>query len=142
MQDLEWKTGRMPPDILPEATVTQIHAAARNEWLGQPEQVKARQNLSSDWNSDKRKRTMVSRFRSMLKEKYGGKLWFQVLISTGTIPPRMLRWANLQLAQLTLQQKQHRAPRVIAGARVGRAHWIAARCQRSEAAKRHREEVD
>jgi hypothetical protein len=110
MQELEWKTGRMPPDILPEATVTQIHADVRNEWLGQPEQVQARQDLPAWLNSDKRKRTMVSRFRSMLKEKYGGKLWFQVLISTGTIPPLMLRLANLQLAQLTLQQKQHRAP--------------------------------
>ena len=58
---------------------------------------------------DRAKRTMTSRFRSMLKEKYGGGLWFQVLISTGSIPPRMLELANVQLAQRTLEQK-HWAP--------------------------------
>ena len=108
MQQLAW-TGRVP-DILPEATVAKILCDARNEWLSQPEQVQARKDFPACWNSDKRRRTMASRFRAMLKDKYGGVLWFQVLISTGTIPPRMLKLANLQLAQLTLQQKQPRAP--------------------------------
>jgi hypothetical protein len=140
MQELERKTGRMPPDILPEATVTQIHCDARNECLGQPEQVQARQDLPSEWNSDKRKRTMVSRFRSMLKEKYGGKLWFQVLISTGTIPPLMLRLANLQLAQLTLQQKQHRAPASSRGPAsavpTGSQHVVSGQKRQRQVAKR------
>ena len=140
MQDLAWKTGRKPPDILPEATVTQIHAAARNEWLGQPEQVQARQDLPIEWNSDKRKRTMVSRFRSMLKEKYGGKLWFQVLISTGTIPCRMLNLANTQLAQ----RQQPRAPAssrgpawaAPAGAPTGSQHQVSGQKRQRDAAKR------
>ena len=54
---------------------------------------------------DKAKRTMTSLFRTMLKDKYGGYLWFRVLISTGTIPARMLELANLQLAQKALEYK-------------------------------------
>jgi hypothetical protein len=95
-------------------------------------------------NSDKRKRTMVSRFRAMLKEKYGGKLWFQVLISTGTIPPRMLELANLQLAQLTLQQKQPRAPAssrgpasaAPAGAPTGSQHVVSGPKRQRQTAKK------
>ena len=96
------------PDILPEAAVQKVLCKVRNEWLSQPEQLQAFNDFQG--TRDKAKRTMVSRFRSMLKEKYGGVLWFQVLISTGTIPPLMLKLANLQLTQLTLQQRQPRAP--------------------------------
>ena len=103
--------GRRVPDILPEVTVTQVICDARTEWLSQPEQKQSHDMLLKrpGMNRDRAKRTMASRFRSMLKEKYGGVLWFQVLISTGSIPPRMLELANVQLAQRTLEQK-HRAP--------------------------------
>ena len=104
MQQLAW-TGRVP-DILPEATVSTILCDARNEWLSQPEQVQARKDFPACWNSDKRRRTMASRFRAMLKDKYGGVLWFQVLISTGSIPHRMLELANVQLGQKTLEQNE------------------------------------
>ena len=103
--------GRRVPDILPEVTVTQVICDARKEWLSQPEQQQSHSKVLErpGMTRDRAKRTMTSRFRSMLKEKYGGVLWFQVLISTGSIPPRMLELANVQLAQRTLEQK-HRAP--------------------------------
>ena len=102
--------GRVP-DILPEVTVTQVICDARTEWLSQPEQQQSHSKVLErpGMTRDRAKRTMTSRFRSMLKEKYGGVLWFQVLISTGSIPPRMLELANVQLAQRTLEQ-EHRAP--------------------------------
>ena len=103
--------GRRVPDILPEVTVTQVICDARTEWLSQPEQKQSHRTLlqKPGINGDRAKRTMNSKWRSMLKAKYGGVLWFQVLISTGSIPPRMLELANVQLAQRTLEQK-HRAP--------------------------------
>ena len=102
--------GRVP-DILPEVTVRQVKSDAFKEWLSQPEQQQSYSTVLErpGMNRDRAKRTMDSRFRTMLKDKYGGVLWFQVLISTGSIPPRMLELANLQLAQQTLEQK-HRAP--------------------------------
>ena len=102
--------GRVP-DILPEVTVRQVKNDAFKEWLSQPEQQQSYSTVLErpGMNRDRTKRTMESRFRTMLKDKYGGVLWFQVLISTGSIPPRMLELANVQLAQQTLEQK-HRAP--------------------------------
>ena len=98
------------PDILPETTVASVMCEARKEWLSQPEQLQSFLELVTRLGTrDKAKRTMTSRFRSMLKEKYGGVLWFQVLISTGSIPNRMLELANVQLGQKTLEQK-HNAP--------------------------------
>ena len=106
--------GRVP-DILPEATVAKVICDARQEWLDQPEQQQSFKELLLDgMTRDRAKRTMTSRFRSMLKKKYGGVLWFQVLISTGTIPHRMLELANSQLAQQMLQLK-HRAPAMTRG---------------------------
>ena len=98
------------PDILPETTVASVMCEARKEWLPQPEQLQSFHELKKTRTSDRAKRTMGSRWRSMLREKYGGVLWFQVLISTGSIPNRMLELANLQLGQKTLEQKKHKAP--------------------------------
>ena len=68
--------------------------------MNQPEQVAAIEHLRTlGWNGEKRNRTMSSRWRTVQKDKYGGVLWFQVLLSTGTIPSRMLTLANTQLAQ-------------------------------------------
>ena len=99
------------PDILPETMVESVICDARNEWLSQKEQRQSFKELTlkRGWTRDKAKRTMNSRFRSMLQKNYGGLIWFQVLISTGSIPPRMLELANLQLGQKTLEQK-HNAP--------------------------------
>ena len=117
------------PDILPETTVASVICEARKEWLCQPEQLKVFDELQVRFGTrDKAKRTMTSRFRSMLKEKYGGVLWFQVLISTGSIPHRMLELANVQLGQKTLEQK-HKAPAssrgpVSAGEPTGSQHRV------------------
>ena len=98
------------PDILPETMVASVMCEARNEWLSQTAQLESFDELVLRLETrDKARRTMTSRFRSMLKKKYGGVLWFQVLISTGSIPNRMLELANLQLGQKTLEQK-HNAP--------------------------------
>ena len=92
-------TGRVP-DIFPESTVARLQRCAKFEWMNQPEQVAAIEHLRKrGLNGDKRTRTMASRWRTVLKDKYGGVLWFQVLVSTGTIPPKMLKLANTQLAQ-------------------------------------------
>ena len=92
-------TGRVP-DIFPERTVAQLLSSAKFEWMNQPEQVAAIAHLKTlGWNGDRRTRTMASRWRTVQKDKYGGVLWFQVLLSTGTIPSRMLTLANTQLAQ-------------------------------------------
>ena len=98
------------PDILPEDTVRQVIRDARNEWLGQPEQQQSFKELTLDgMTRDRAKRTMTSRFRTMLREKYGGDLWFKVLISTGSIPALFLELANAQVATGTLERK-HIAP--------------------------------
>ena len=97
------------PDILPEDTVRQVIRDARNEWLDQPEQQQSFNELTRDMTRDRAKRTMASRFRTMLREKYGGDLWFKVLISTGSIPPLFLELANAQVATGTLERK-HIAP--------------------------------
>jgi hypothetical protein len=87
-----------------------------------------------------RKRTMGSRWRTVLKEKYGGELWFRVLISTGTIPPTMLRLANTQLAQ----RQQPRAPASSrgpawagpAGAPTGSQHQVSGQKRQRQLANR------
>ena len=129
------------PDILPETTVASVMCEARKEWLSQPEQLQSFHELVTRLGTrDKAKRTMTSRFRSMLKEKYGGVLWFQVLISTGSIPNRMLELANLQLGQKTLEQK-HNAPAssrgpASAGEPTGSQHRVSVpKRQRNEANK-------
>ena len=133
------------PDIIPEATVVNLLRDVRQEWMSKPEQLQARNDIVG--TSDHRRRTMTSRWRAMLKAKYGGALWCQVLISTGTIPPRMLELANSQLAQLTLQQKQPRAPAssrgpasaASAGAPIGSQHVVSvAKRQRQHANKLNR----
>ena len=84
--------------------MAKVFCEARAEWLAQPEQVAALEELVAKLGArNSAKRTMVSRFRSMLRDQYGGVLWFQVLISTGSIPPRMLELANVQLGQKTLE---------------------------------------
>ena len=116
-------TGRMPPDILPEATVTQILCAARNEWLLQPEQV------PSYAEGQVRRGPLVS----------GAHFDGHDSTSHATI-------GQLATCPADVATEAAQGPRVIAGARVGRArrraHWIAARCQRSEAAKTNRQEVE
>ena len=111
-------TGRVP-DIFPESTVARLQRCAKFEWMNQPEQVAAIEHLRAlGWNGEKRNRTMSSRWRTVLKDKYGGVLWFQVLVSTGTIPSRMLKLANTQLAQ----RQQPRAP---ASSREPALQWAA-----------------
>ena len=122
------------PDVLPETTVARLQGNAKSEWMNQPEQVQALEHLRIlGYNGDKRKRTMGSRWRTMLKDKYGGVLWFQVLISTGTIPPKMLELANTQLAQ----RQQPRAPASSRGpARTGSQHQVSGQKRQRDAAKR------
>ena len=92
-------TGRVP-DIFPESTVARLQSIDKSEWMTQPEQVAAIAHFKTlGWNGDRRTRTMASRWRTVQKDKYGGVLWFQVLLSTGTIPSRMLTLASTQLAQ-------------------------------------------
>ena len=130
------------PDIIPGATVVNLLRDVRQEWMSKPEQLQARNDIVG--TSDHRRRTMASRWRAMLKAKYGGALWCQVLISTGTIPPRMLELANLQLAQLTLQQKQPRAPAssrgpasaASAGAPTGSQHVVSGQKRQRQHAKK------
>ena len=75
-------TGRVP-DIFPESTVARLQGSAKSEWMNQPEQVAAIEHLRTlGWNGEKRNRTMSSRWRTVQKDKYGGVLWFQVLLST------------------------------------------------------------
>ena len=68
--------------LLPETTVVKVICDARNEWISQPEQQKLSAELASRTTRDMARRTMVSKFRSMVRQNYGGFLWFQVLIST------------------------------------------------------------
>ena len=129
------------PDILPETTVARLQRDAKSEWMNQPEQVQALEYLRSlGYNGEKRNRTMSSRWRTVLKDKYGGVLWFQVLISTGTIPWRMLKMANTQLAK----RQQPRAPAssrgpawaAPAGAPTGSQHQVSGQKRQRDAAKR------
>jgi len=129
------------PVILPETAVADVICEARKEWMSQPEQERAFNELVTEcsWSRDKAKRTMTSRFRSMLKEKYGGVLWFQVLISTGSIPHRMLELANVQLGQKTLEQNKapasSRGP-ASAGEPIGSQHRVStAKRQRNQTKK-------
>ena len=119
--------------------MTQVICDARTEWLSQPEQQQSYSKVLErpGMTRDRAKRTMNSKWRSMLKAKYGGVLWFQVLISTGSIPPRMLELANVQLAQRTLEQK-HRAPASPRGPAepIGSQHVVSvAKRQRQQARK-------
>ena len=149
MQEL--RRSGLEPAILPEAAVASVIAEAFKEWLSQPEQKASFDELVGRLGTrDKAKRTMTSRFRSMVKEKFGGILWFQVLISTGSIPNRMLELANLQLGQKALEQK-YKAPAsspgpASAGEPTGSQHRVsAAKRQRHEAKKMikaAREETD
>ena len=149
MQEL--RRSGLEPALLPEAAVTSVIADARKEWLSQPEQKKSFDDLVSlRWTRDRATRTMTSRFRSMVKEKFGGILWLQVLMSTGSIPNRMLELANLQLGQKALEQK-YKAPAsspgpASAGVPTGSQHRVsAAKRQRHEAKKMikaAREETD
>jgi hypothetical protein len=109
--------------------------------MNQPEQVAAIEHLRTlGWNGEKRNRTMSSRWRTVLKDKYGGVLWFQVLVSTGTIPSRMLKLANTQLAQ----RQQPRAPAssrgpawaAPAGAPTGSQHQVSGQKRQRERAKK------
>ena len=140
------------PDILTETMVASVICDARKEWLSQKEQLQSfeEMTLKRGWTRDKAKRTMISKFRSMLKKKYGGVLWFQVLISTGSIPHRMLELANLQLGQKTLEQK-HKAPAssrgpASAGEPTGSQHRVSVPKRRRNAANRKcravREEIE
>jgi hypothetical protein len=138
-------TGRVP-DLLPEATVAQLQRYAKSEWMNQPEQVQALEDLRIlGYNGDKRNRTMGSRWRTVLKDKYGGVLWFQVLVSTGTIPPKMLRLANTQLAQ----RQQPRAPAssrgpawaAPAGAPTGSQHQVSGQKRQRQLANRLTKQV-
>ena len=108
--------------------------------MNQPEQVAAIEHLRTlGWNGEKRNRTMSSRWRTVLKDKYGGVLWFQVLVSTGTIPCRMLELASTQLAQ----RQQPRAPAssrgpawaAPAGAPTGSQHQVSGQKRQRDRAK-------
>ena len=134
-------TGRVP-DIFPESTVEQLRKCAKSEWMNQPEQVAAIAHFKTlGWNGDRRTRTMASRWRTVQKDKYGGVLWFQVLLSTGTIPSRMLTLANTQLAQRQLSAPasswgpalQRAAP---AGAPTGSQHKMSGQKREREWAKK------
>ena len=95
------------PDILPATMVASVINDARHEWLSQKKQKQSFEELvKHGFTHDKANRTMASRFRSMVQQTYGGHLWFQVLISIGTIPLRMIELANLQLGQQALEQKR------------------------------------
>ena len=84
----------------------------------------------------------ASRWRTVQKDKYGGVLWFQVLLSTGTIPSRMLTLANTQLAQRQQPSApasswgpalQRAAP---AGAPTGSQHKMSGQKRQRERAKK------
>ena len=133
-------TGRVP-DLLPEATVAQLQRYVKSEWMNQPEQLRALESLKSvGYNAGKANRTMHSRWRTVLKVKYGGELWFRVLISTGTIPQTMIKLANKQLAQ----RQQPRSPAssrgpvraAPAGAPTGSQHQVSGQKRQRDAAKR------
>ena len=117
------------PVILPETAVADVICKARKEWMSQPEQERAFNELVTEhsWSRDKAKRTMTSRFRTMLKDHYGGVLWFRVLIWTGSIPHRMHELANVQLGQKTLEQNKapasSRRP-ASAGEPIGSQHRV------------------
>ena len=114
-------------------------ADLRKEWLSQPDQKKSFDDLVGRLRltRDRAIRTMKSRFRSMVKDKFGGILWLQVLISTGSIPNRILELAKLQKA---LEQK-YKAPAsspgpASAGVPTGSQHRVcAAKRQRLESKK-------
>ena len=148
----EWRRSGLEPALLPEAEVASMIADLRNEWLSQPDQKKSFDDLVGRLRltRDRAIRTMKSRFRSMVKDKFGGILWLQVLISTGSIPNRILELANLQLGQKALEQK-YKAPAsspgpASAGVPTGSQHRVsAAKRQRHEAKKMikaAREETD
>ena len=126
--------------LLPETTVVKVICDARNEWISQPEQQKLMAELASHMTCDHATRTMRGKFRSMVRQTYGDYLWFQVLISTGSIPPRMLELANLRLGQKALEQKR-KAPassreHASAGEPTGSQHRVSVpKRQRIEATK-------
>ena len=138
----EWRRSGLEPALLPEAEVASMIADLRNEWLSQPDQKKSFDDLVGRLRltRDRAIRTMKSRFRSMMKDKFGGILWLQVLISTGSIPNRILELANLQLGQKALEQK-YKAPAsspgpASAGVPTGSQHRVSvAKRQRHEAKK-------
>ena len=135
----EWRRSGLEPALLPEAEVASMIADLRNEWLSQPDQKKSFDDLVGRLRltRDRAIRTMKSRFRSMVKDKFGGILWLQVLISTGSIPNRILELAKLQKA---LEQK-YKAPAsspgpASAGVPTGSQHRVcAAKRQRLESKK-------
>ena len=137
--------------LLPEAEVTSMMNKLRHEWLSQPEQIASLDELVGSLGTCGRaKRTMQSRFRSMVREKYGGILWLQVLISMGSIPNRMLELANWRLAEKAFDRK-YKAPAsspgpASAGVPTGSQHRVsAAKRQRLETKKMTRaaqEEID
>ena len=139
-------TGRVP-DLLPEATVAQLQRYAKSEWMNQPEQLHALESLKRDegYNANKANRTMHSRWRTVLKVKYGGELWFRVLISTGTIPQAMIKLANKQLAQ----RQQPRSPAssrgpvraAPAGAPTGSQHQVSGQKRQRQLANRLTKQV-
>ena len=77
------------------------------EWLSQPEQKASFDELVGRLGThDKALRTMTRiRFRSMVKEKFGGLIWLQVLISAGSIPNRALKNADLRHGWKVFEQK-------------------------------------
>ena len=128
------------PTVLPETTVTQIINEARSEWMNQDEQKKAFDELAKRLGTrDKAKRAMTSRFRTMVKDKYGGYLWLQVITATGTIPKRMLELASKQLNDRMLENQGARRAGALAssqGLAVGPQHRVSyAKRQRREAKK-------
>jgi hypothetical protein len=139
-------TGRVP-DLLPEATVAQLQRYAKSEWMNQPEQLHALESLKRDegYNANRANRTMHSRWRTVLKVKYGGELWFRVLISTGTIPQAMIKLANKQLAQ----RQQPRSPAssrgpvraAPAGAPTGSQHQVSGQKRQRQLANRLTKQV-
>ena len=126
--------------LLPEATVVKVICDTCDKWISQPEQKKLKADLGSHMTCDHAARTMKGKFRSMVQQTYGDYLWFQVLISTGSIPPRMLELANLRLGQKALEQKR-KAPAssrepASAGEPTGSQHRVSVpKRQRTEATK-------
>jgi len=140
MQEL--RRSGLEPALLPEAEVASMIADLRKEWLSQPDQKKSFDDLVGrlSLTRDRAIRTMKIRFRSMVKDKFGGILWLQVLISTGSIPNRILELANLQIGQKALEQK-YKAPAsspvpASAGVPTGSQHRVSlAKRQRHETNK-------
>ena len=85
--------------ILPVHIVKEIVNHIRNLWREAPQQQDAVEILvTSGLTRGRAKRTLTSRWCTMMKDMFGGLLWFQVIVATGTIPERMLKLANAILA--------------------------------------------